>query len=185
MLDPNSYLTSPRQSAWVLFVLLTGGVAPVTFSAAQASSLESGRVGTISISLEVTPSGANRVNPRVFIPKFPDFLPRRFADDLSSKGGFTFPVCIYGDGQESYTVQAAMTNESSQSLMTQAGESVAVKVLVGTNGQYAHETSIKTVAPEDCNSDTAVGIQVTLLGDRQLAPGSVLLGPLKLFLKAH
>lgn len=178
-------MSASGRSACFLFVGLAGGAIFLSYGAEQNGKLENDSAGTLSIALQITPGGANRVNPAIEIANFPDFLTGKFVQSLSADGAMTFPVCIYGDGQESYVVDTTLMEDSRRYFTADSGEAIAFDVSVGVGGAFGSEALIRTVMPTECDADSALDVEIVLSDAKRLSESSRLSGSLELLLRAQ
>ncbi len=97
----------------------------------------------------------------------------------------TFPVCIFGDGQESYVVDTALMEDSRRFFTAESGEAIAFDVSVGVGGAFGSEALIRTVTPAECDADSALDVEIVLSDPKRLSESSRLSGSLELLLRAQ
>jgi hypothetical protein len=179
--------TDRRTGFWLaapLFIAI--GVTVYSLAAAQnGGQLDSTGVGLVNVSLEVINGVANTANTFIETEQSSSQIDVILSRQLGEHGTIDFPLCVYGDGQQSFAVDRETLNATQRYLATETGEQVPYRISVSgvtsANGEYV----ISTVQPDECTAETALNIQLSIPDDYQLPGNTVLSGSFQILLKAE
>ena len=166
--------------------LIAIGLTVYSLAAAQnGGQLDSIGIGLVNVSLEVINSGSATANTFIETGQSSSQIDVILSRQLGEQGTIDFPLCVYGDGQQSFSVDGSTLNATQRYLTTETGEQVPYRIslsgVTSTDGEYV----ISTVQPDECTAETALNVQLSIPDDYQLTGNTTLSGSFQILLKAE